>query len=86
MTCASCANRVERRLNDLPGVDASVNFATERATVAFDPAEVAPARLVEEVAATGYTATLPAEDGERRTGRAETTPPTRSHAPCASAC
>ena len=64
MTCASCANRVERRLNDLPGVDASVNFATARATVDFDPAEVAPARLLDEVAATGYTATLPTEEGD----------------------
>ena len=37
MTCASCATRVEKRLNKLEGVNASVNFASERATVAFDP-------------------------------------------------
>ena len=34
MTCASCANRIERRLNELEGVTASVNYATEKATVA----------------------------------------------------
>ena len=60
MTCASCANRIERRLNGIPGVEASVNYAIERASVTYDPAEVEPARLVEEVAAAGYTATLPA--------------------------
>jgi len=37
MTCASCAARIERKLNKLDGVDATVNFATERASVAFDP-------------------------------------------------
>jgi len=41
MTCASCANRIERRLNRLDGVSASVNYATERATVDFDPGAVA---------------------------------------------
>ena len=35
MTCASCANRIERKLNQLDGVTASVNYATEKATVAF---------------------------------------------------
>ena len=40
MTCASCANRVERGLNQLDGVTASVNYATEKATVDFDPDEV----------------------------------------------
>ncbi|MHB1920478.1 MAG: cation transporter, partial [Acidimicrobiales bacterium] len=38
MTCASCAARIEKRLNKLPGVDATVNFASEHAAVAFDPA------------------------------------------------
>ena len=37
MTCASCANRIERRLNTLDGVTATVNYATEKATVDFDP-------------------------------------------------
>ena len=42
MTCASCANRIERKLNKLDGVTASVNYATEKATVDFDPDAVAP--------------------------------------------
>ena len=37
MTCASCANRIERRLNKLEGVTATVNYATEKAAVDFDP-------------------------------------------------
>ncbi len=59
MTCASCANRIERRLNGLDGVTASVNYATERATVDFDPAAVAADDLVAAVAEAGYAATLP---------------------------
>jgi Cu+-exporting ATPase len=64
MTCASCANRVERRLNELEGVDASVNYATERAAVAFDPALVEPEQLLEAVEAAGYRASLAAREGE----------------------
>ena len=60
MTCASCANRIERKLNKLDGVQASVNYATEKATVDFDAAAVAPEELVAAVAAAGYTASLPA--------------------------
>ncbi|MEU2349460.1 heavy metal translocating P-type ATPase [Modestobacter sp. NPDC049651] len=60
MTCASCANRIERKLNKLDGVQASVNYATEAATVRFDPARVGTGRLLETVAAAGYGATLPA--------------------------
>jgi Cu+-exporting ATPase len=59
MTCASCASRVERRLNGLEGVDATVNLATERASVDFDPSSVEPERLLDAVAAAGYRATLP---------------------------
>jgi Cu+-exporting ATPase len=62
MTCASCAARIEKRLNDLAGVAASVNYATETATVSYDPAVVAPADLVAAVEATGYTAALPSAD------------------------
>ncbi|HEY7100999.1 MAG TPA: heavy metal translocating P-type ATPase [Mycobacteriales bacterium] len=58
MTCASCANRVERKLNKLTGVTASVNYATERATVTI-PAGVTEADLVATVEAAGYTATVP---------------------------
>ncbi|HYG96168.1 MAG TPA: cation transporter, partial [Solirubrobacterales bacterium] len=60
MTCSSCAGRVEKSLNKLDGVEATVNFATERATVEFDPGRVAPEELVEAVAGVGYSATLPA--------------------------
>ncbi|MGH3992671.1 MAG: cation transporter, partial [Pseudonocardiaceae bacterium] len=59
MTCASCAARVERKLNELEGVQASVNYATERATVTFDPTAVEPERLLEAVADVGYRAELP---------------------------
>jgi Cu+-exporting ATPase len=62
MTCASCANRIERGLNRLDGVNASVNYATERATVEYDPAEVSPERLVEAVEAVGYHTALPAAE------------------------
>ena len=59
MTCASCANRIERKLNKLDGVQASVNYATEKARVQA-PADLDPAVLVAQVEAAGYTATLPA--------------------------
>jgi Cu+-exporting ATPase len=62
MTCASCANRVERRLNDLDGVTASVNYATEKATIDFDPAAVGADELVDAVEAAGYRASLPREE------------------------
>jgi Cu+-exporting ATPase len=62
MTCASCANRIERKLNKLDGVTASVNYATEKATVAFDPGTVAPEQLVATVQAAGYDAALPTAD------------------------
>lgn len=70
MTCASCAARIEKRLNRMPGVSASVNYATEKAIVriADDTAAAgAPvldrpdtAALIAEIERTGYTATLPA--------------------------
>jgi P-type Cu+ transporter len=62
MTCASCANRIERRLNKLDGVTATVNFATERATVEFDPGAVVPEQLVGAVQEAGYSATLPSAE------------------------
>jgi len=58
MTCASCAARIEKKLNKLDGVTATVNYATEIARVAFGNA-VQPADLVAEVEKVGYTATLP---------------------------
>jgi Cu+-exporting ATPase len=60
MTCASCANRVEKSLNGLEGVTATVNYATEKASVAFGD-DVSPDQLVEAVRAAGYDAALPSE-------------------------
>jgi Cu+-exporting ATPase len=59
MTCASCATRVEKRLNRLDGVSASVNYATERASVDFDPAVSTPDDLVAAIEQAGYAAVLP---------------------------
>src|SRR5215216_4872051 len=58
MTCASCATHVERSLNEVEGVSATVNYATERATVDYDSAAVVPSQLVEAVEAAGYSAVL----------------------------
>ena len=54
MTCASCASRIEKRLNELDGVEASVNFATEQASVSFDPDRVEPDQLLGAVESAGY--------------------------------
>ncbi|HEU4808760.1 MAG TPA: heavy metal translocating P-type ATPase [Homoserinimonas sp.] len=59
MTCASCANRVERKLNKLPGVEATVNYATEKARVSA-PESMATAELIAAVESAGYTAEVPA--------------------------
>ncbi|MDE3724992.1 heavy metal translocating P-type ATPase [Nocardiopsis sp. N85] len=59
MTCAACANRVEKRLNRIDGVTATVNFATEKARVAFEGAPVAVDDLIAQVEKAGYTATVP---------------------------
>ncbi|HVC88924.1 MAG TPA: heavy metal translocating P-type ATPase [Gaiellaceae bacterium] len=56
MTCASCAARIERTLNKIDGVEATVNFATERATVTYDPSRVASEQLIGAVEAIGYHA------------------------------
>ena len=58
MTCASCAMRIEKKLNKLDGVQATVNYATEKAQVTA-PADLDPQTLVAEVEKAGYTATLP---------------------------
>ena len=62
MTCASCANRIERRLNKLDGVTATVNYATEKAAVDYDAAAVEPEQLVAAVEAAGYQALLPSAE------------------------
>ncbi len=62
MTCASCAARVEKRLNRMDGVKATVNYATEQATITLDrdaSPGVTPAELIAQVEAAGYTARLP---------------------------
>jgi Cu+-exporting ATPase len=59
MTCASCAARIEKKLTKLDGVTATVNFATEKASVSF-PAAVNPEDLISVVERAGYTAALPA--------------------------
>ena len=64
MTCASCANRIERKLNDLDGVTASVNYATEKATVDFDAERVEPEQLVAAIESVGYHAALPTTEPE----------------------
>jgi Cu+-exporting ATPase len=74
MTCASCANRIERRLNTLEGVSASVNYATEKATVHFDATAVEPEQLVAAVEAAGYRAALPAAEPAGRDEPDETAP------------
>ena len=63
MTCASCAGRVERGLNELAGVRASVNLAVERAHVEHDPA-VSPADLIRAVEQAGYQAWVAAAPGD----------------------
>ncbi|MFE9748325.1 heavy metal translocating P-type ATPase [Saccharothrix saharensis] len=75
MTCASCANRIERKLNKLDGVTATVNYATEKARVTF-PADVDPRTLVEQVEAAGYQAALPVAEPEQAEAVEED--PTRS--------
>ncbi|MFE4399265.1 heavy metal translocating P-type ATPase [Kitasatospora sp. NPDC056808] len=58
MTCASCAARIEKKLNRMDGVEATVNFATEKARVDFGPGTTVE-DLIATVERTGYTAELP---------------------------
>jgi Cu+-exporting ATPase len=60
MTCASCATRIEKKLNRLEGVNATVNYATEKATVHAGK-ETTAQTLIETIEKTGYHATLPTE-------------------------
>jgi Cu+-exporting ATPase len=70
MTCGACAARIERRLNLLEGVEARVNYASERATAVF-PVQVTVERLIAEVAAAGYSATLPPRATDDAEGETE---------------
>ncbi|MCI4040368.1 heavy metal translocating P-type ATPase, partial [Streptomyces sp. TRM75563] len=60
MTCASCAARIEKKLNRMDGVEATVNYATEKAKVTYLGADVSVDDLIATVEATGYTARPPA--------------------------
>ncbi|MFK4065836.1 heavy metal translocating P-type ATPase [Streptomyces sp. NPDC029674] len=73
MTCASCAARIEKKLNRMDGVEATVNYATEKAKVSYRGADISVQDLISTVEATGYTAQEPtpvreetALDGDER--------------------
>lgn len=72
MTCASCATRIERKLNKLPGVEASVNYATEKARVRAEGVETA--QLIATVEAAGYAAAVPAPEPGAAEAEDETKP------------
>lgn len=74
MTCASCANRIEKKLNRLDGVTATVNYATEKARVHY-PDNLTPGDLIAVVEQTGYTAEVPQPPAEEKTA-AEPADPT----------
>jgi Cation transport ATPase len=62
MTCAACASRIEKSLNKAEGVSvASVNLATERATIHYDPAITGPDNLVATIRDAGYDAVCPSQ-------------------------
>lgn len=72
MHCASCAKNIERVVKKLSGVTSvSVNYATERAKVEYDPADCSPEKIGEQVGKLGYTAVIsgtgPAQDGINQT-------------------
>jgi P-type Cu+ transporter len=68
MTCAACAARIEKALNKLDGVDATVNFATEQAAVRFDVGEVPIDELLRAVEGAGYRAALTRSESEHGAG------------------
>ncbi|SFF29202.1 Cu+-exporting ATPase, partial [Saccharopolyspora kobensis] len=77
MTCASCAARIERKLNKLDGVVATVNYATEKARVSV-PDGLDPQRLLETVEAAGYSASLPVPEEPEAVAEEAADDPTRS--------
>lgn len=64
MTCTSCSSRVERKLNKVDGVEATVNFATEEASVSYDPTTTSVEDLIKVVENAGYGAFSMSEDDE----------------------
>ena len=77
MTCASCAARIERTLNKLDGVEASVNYATETASVAYDPARVEASQLTAAVERIGYHALPREEQTDEHSAHDHDAPPAR---------
>ncbi|MDX6315872.1 MAG: P-type Cu+ transporter, partial [Streptomyces sp.] len=73
MTCASCAARIEKKLNRMDGVEATVNYATEKAKVTFQ-SDVDVADLISTVELTGYTAALPVVGAPESAGEGATEP------------
>src|SRR3954469_21300589 len=71
MTCAACAARIERRLNKLDGVTATVNYATERASVSMGNEGVAVPDLVGAVTSLGYGASVHADQHEERSDQTD---------------
>jgi Cu+-exporting ATPase len=65
MTCVSCAVRIERKLNKIEGVSASVNYAIGRASVDYDADSLSPDELIDTIEATGYKASLPVQPGDK---------------------
>ncbi|MFD7852719.1 heavy metal translocating P-type ATPase [Streptomyces microflavus] len=79
MTCASCAARIEKKLNRMDGVEATVNYATEKAKVTYRGEDVSVQDLISTIEATGYTAEEPPPPDTRRpdterSGTAESEP------------
>ena len=64
MNCASCVAKVEKKLNQVEGAEATVNFATKKAAVEFDPELAGEAELEAAVDAAGYTPVLVRRPGE----------------------
>jgi Cu+-exporting ATPase len=77
MTCTSCVARIEKQLNKLAGVDASVSLATETASVDYDAGLVEPERLVKAIEAAGYQAALPAPTPKEQDADEDATAPLR---------
>ncbi len=74
MTCASCAARIEKKLNRMDGVEATVNYATEKAKVTYRGEDVSVQDLIATVEATGYTAEEPPPPDTERGEAAESAP------------
>ncbi|MCX7897731.1 MAG: heavy metal translocating P-type ATPase [Rhodocyclaceae bacterium] len=65
MTCAACSARIERQLNKLPGVEATVNLAAERAHVRFDVSRVDLGRIIDTIVKAGFSATPTSEESRQ---------------------